>query len=309
VSEELLDGAWVGGAPATRDGDRVVAGGRSVGRVHADERRIEWSYPVGAILAPRVRAERALFDAHAPEGTVDPEPAAEAAAWLDASPRVTPALGRALRGIALPIEGARVLELGGSGEATRGFLAAGARRVDQLDVSPAMHGRARSRLTEAERARVVQHTAPGERTPFGDDTFDAVFSRHCVHHMRRPDVFEEARRVLRPGGWLLFIEPFFPDPVRAAMKLRRRARAAERGTDDPLGGEDLRALRRVFEGARVVGEPSVRAYVRGARPLRRLAARARDWLPGPLVRAVGGRVVVIVPPQGPASSHAGSSVA
>lgn len=305
---DLLDGVTVNGAPAVREGDLVIAGGETVGQIHAEENRVEWTYPVGAVLAPRVRVERALFDARVTAGERDLEPAVDPAAWLDASPRPTPALARALRGVTLPIEGARVLELGGSGEATRGLLRAGARRIDQLDVSPAMHARARARLTDDERARVAQHTAPGERTPFADDTFDAVFSRHCVHHMRRPDVFEEARRVLRPGGWLLFIEPYFPDPVRAAIELRRGLRRAERGTDDPLGGDDLRALRRVFERARVIGEPSLRPYLRGVPPLRRLVARAPE-LPGPTVRAIGGRVVVLVAPQGPASSHDRSSVA
>jgi ubiquinone/menaquinone biosynthesis C-methylase UbiE len=40
-----------------------------------------------------------------------------------------------------------------------------------------------------------------ERLPFGDATFDVVYSWGVIHHSERPaDILEEIRRVLKPGG-------------------------------------------------------------------------------------------------------------
>ncbi|HJL14880.1 MAG TPA: class I SAM-dependent methyltransferase, partial [Sandaracinaceae bacterium LLY-WYZ-13_1] len=191
--------------------------------------------------------------------------------------------------------GARILELGGSGEATRGFLHAGAARIDQVDVSPGMHEWARARLTADERARVVQHTTPAERLPFADATFDGVFSRHCVHHMRRPDALREAARVLQPDGWLLILEPYLPRAVRPAVALRRRLRGGERGTDDPLGPRDLRTVRSLFREVRTGGEPTLNPYVRDLPHVGRLVLRAehRLGLPAALLPLLGGRIFVL----------------
>jgi SAM-dependent methyltransferase len=56
--------------------------------------------------------------------------------------------------------------------------------------------------------RIVNAT--GEKLPFGDATFDIVFSSNVLEHTERPiDVLDEALRVLRPGGTLQFVFPNF----------------------------------------------------------------------------------------------------
>jgi SAM-dependent methyltransferase len=77
-----------------------------------------------------------------------------------------------------------------------------------------------------------------ERLPFGDDTFDLVYSNFVVEHLARPSAtFAEWRRVLRPAGSLVLVttnraSPFLavgdrlPGGVRISIK-RRGAGAAE----------------------------------------------------------------------------------
>jgi SAM-dependent methyltransferase len=46
------------------------------------------------------------------------------------------------------------------------------------------------------------------RIPYGDATFDLVFSDNVVEHLSEPlEVFREVRRVLKPGGMFLFKTP------------------------------------------------------------------------------------------------------
>jgi SAM-dependent methyltransferase len=75
-----------------------------------------------------------------------------------------------------------------------------------VDVSAAMLAAAAARLPEA-RFRFVQ--ADATRLPFADAHFDTLLVFGGVHHVPdRRALFAEAARVLRPGGRLLFREPW-----------------------------------------------------------------------------------------------------
>lgn len=59
--------------------------------------------------------------------------------------------------------------------------------------------------SQLDEARVM---APGTPIPYADDTFDVVISANVLEHVAEPDfVFEEIRRVLRPGGMFVFQTP------------------------------------------------------------------------------------------------------
>src|SRR5687767_10903638 len=92
--------------------------------------------------------------------------------------------------------GARVLEVG----AGPGFLAeyVARQRPDlawvATDIGPVPWNRV---------------AADALRLPFRDAAFDAVTGLDVLHHLARPrSFFEEAARVLRPGGGLRLIEPW-----------------------------------------------------------------------------------------------------
>ena len=97
----------------------------------------------------------------------------------------------------------RVLELGcGPGDVAI-QLAAVSAEVTGIDFSENMIEIARARFPE-----LAFEVADAEKLPFKDASFDVVVSNYTAHHFARPqEVFEEARRVLRPDGRLAVIMP------------------------------------------------------------------------------------------------------
>jgi SAM-dependent methyltransferase len=95
----------------------------------------------------------------------------------------------------------RLLDFGcGRGDQLRAFAALGYDAVG-ADVSEAA-------VDMAGGLEVALVDAGTSRLPFGDDTFDVVFSKSVVEHMRTPiDLAREARRVLRPGGVAVVMTP------------------------------------------------------------------------------------------------------
>jgi demethylmenaquinone methyltransferase/2-methoxy-6-polyprenyl-1,4-benzoquinol methylase len=108
----------------------------------------------------------------------------------------------------------RVLDLGaGTGAANREF---GARRVVSLDPSAPMLG------LNPQRRRVAGY---GERLPFADGSFDAVFSAYVFRNLESiPAALEEIHRVLRPGGAAAVVD--LSRPPAALPRLLHRAGTA-----------------------------------------------------------------------------------
>jgi ubiquinone/menaquinone biosynthesis C-methylase UbiE len=80
-------------------------------------------------------------------------------------------------------------------------------QVIGLDLSPYYLAVARQKLQPWSRARFVEGMA--EAMPFGDQQFDAVTCIYLFHELPpevRRAVVDEIRRVLRPGGMLVFVD-------------------------------------------------------------------------------------------------------
>ncbi|MFQ5899715.1 MAG: class I SAM-dependent methyltransferase [Candidatus Methylomirabilia bacterium] len=104
--------------------------------------------------------------------------------------------------------GTRVLELGcGTGEFTRRVAVAGARLV-ALDLSAELLAKAEAEVGTG--VRFVRGNA--EALPFSDGAFDAVYGCSILHHLDVETALREVRRVLRPGGSLVFSEPNLLNP-------------------------------------------------------------------------------------------------
>ena len=119
-----------------------------------------------------------------------------------------PALADAYRHLA-PLEGKRVLQIGGIGLDGVKFLLAGA--ADVWLMSP-MLGELRFARMLADAAGVGDrlHRVRGvaEELPFRTASFDAVFAGGSIHHTVTALSLPEAARVLRPGGAFASVEPW-----------------------------------------------------------------------------------------------------
>jgi SAM-dependent methyltransferase len=102
----------------------------------------------------------------------------------------------------------------------------------------------------------------GELDRLGDGSFDVVLYRYVLHHIAYQGplapAFDEAARLLRPGGALVAMEPGSRHPVGAALAVANRVGAgtAVHGTPDdiPL------SPRRLERDARAAGlEPEIHA--------------------------------------------------
>jgi ubiquinone/menaquinone biosynthesis C-methylase UbiE len=100
----------------------------------------------------------------------------------------------------------RVLEIGAGTGVNLAHYGDGIESLVLTDPEPPMLKRLQRAANEhAPDAQVLQ--APAEDLPFEDDSFDAVVSTLVLCGVDdQPKALREARRVLRPGGRLLFIE-------------------------------------------------------------------------------------------------------
>lgn len=172
----------------------------------------------------------------------------------------------------LPLRRGDVLSVGAGWDVGRHLFPAPAFHLTAADLNSDMVGWA-TRSGQADEAVVG---LAGE-LPFEPESFDVVLYRLVLHHVayQQPlePVLAEAARLLRPGGWLLAVEPGLFHPVGAGLALANRLGLGERihGTVDdlPLSPRALRAA------ARAAGlEPQVHAVTFAWRRLPRVVQRA-----------------------------------
>jgi ubiquinone/menaquinone biosynthesis C-methylase UbiE len=111
----------------------------------------------------------------------------------------------------------RVLEIGAGTGANLPFYG---ERVESLTLTEpeiAMLRRLERKVSEQAQPSVSTLRAPAEDLPFEDDTFDVAVSTLVLCGVDdQPRALRELRRVLRPGGLLLFIEHVRSEDPRVA---------------------------------------------------------------------------------------------
>jgi len=225
----------------------------------AEENRIEWSTAVTQNIQGKVAKEKEKYRNWAKQAGTDlykkfsplsKEKRSERA-WWEYDVYDNYAMRKAIEGLEAKqdLAGMRILDIGGSVKDSWRFVWHGnPRSVDHVEVSPDTQSLAFHKLNilfenDPEAIKKFRfHTTPAENMPFSQSVFDFVFSRATIHHTKRPDAFDEIIRVLKPGGYFLMIEPRLPELVHFLMRLRRKLRRIDRGSDNPLMPKELRAL-------------------------------------------------------------------
>jgi ubiquinone/menaquinone biosynthesis C-methylase UbiE len=114
-----------------------------------------------------------------------------------------------------------VIEIGGGTGANLPFYGPAVESLTVTEPQPPMLRRLQSRVREeASAAKVLR--APAEDLPFEDHTFDVAVSTLVLCGVDdQPRALRELRRVLRPGGQLLFIEHVRSDDPKT-VRLQNR---------------------------------------------------------------------------------------
>jgi SAM-dependent methyltransferase len=185
---------------------------------------------------------------------------------------------RALIARRLPLRGGDVLSVGCGWHPGRHLFPQPSFRMTGVDLDEAM-------ITSLRRSGELDDGAVGRagELPFERESFDVVLYRLVLHHVAYQGplgpVFEEAARLLRPGGALVAVEPGLWHPVGAGLALANRLGlgTAVHGTPD-----DIPLSPRVLMGeARAAGlEPELHAVTYGWRRLPPAAQRAVHALDG-----------------------------
>ena len=115
----------------------------------------------------------------------------------------------------------RVLEIGGGTGLNLPHYGPQVNSLTITEPDPSMLKRLERRV-KAERPATTVLRAPAEDLPFEDGTFDTVVSTLVLCGVDdQPRAVREIRRVLRPGGTLLFLEHVRSDDPKAARKQDR----------------------------------------------------------------------------------------
>jgi len=114
-----------------------------------------------------------------------------------------------------------VLEIGAGTGVNLGYYGDDVASLTLTEPDPAMLKRLQQRVDQSGRTATVLR-APAEDLPFDDERFDVVVSTLVLCGVDdQPRALREARRVLRPGGHLLFMEHVRSDDPRLAHKQDR----------------------------------------------------------------------------------------
>jgi SAM-dependent methyltransferase len=140
-----------------------------------------------------------------------------------------------------------VLDYGcGPGYLTRYLIDNGALSVTGIDVSEGEIEQARARA-EREGLRPLTRflVADAHATEFPDDSFDLIVGDSILHHLDMRVALAEIRRILRPGGRAVFMEPMWHNPI---LRIGRALTPTARTPDEhPLTTRDWELCAELFE--------------------------------------------------------------
>lgn len=146
------------------------------------------------------------------------------------------------------VRGRRILDLGSGAGVASTYFALQQASVVPVDISFGMLSRAQLLARRyCVEGRVHPCRAVAEFLPFRGGSFDAVYGYGILHHADLLLTLREVRRVLRPAGKAVFIEPLGLNPVVNAY--RRLSRGVRTSGERPLMPSDLAKVAGLFPGS------------------------------------------------------------
>lgn len=111
------------------------------------------------------------------------------------------------------IEGKSILEIGCGLGVNAIILAQEGAQVTGLDLSSRRLEAVSEIIMENEISGINLVCGSGETLPFPDESFDIVYTNAVMIHMDKPKAIKEIRRVLKPGGVAVMVEPMKYHPL------------------------------------------------------------------------------------------------
>ena len=179
-------------------------------------------------------------------------------------------------------KGAVVLEYGCAHGGNAIGLSGIASHVEGIDISKEAVDAGNAEIAARGIKNVKLSVQNAEAMDFADGTFDFVFGSGILHHLDYDKAMSELRRVLKPGGVVLFTEPLGHNP--AIEYYRRKTPEARTPDEHPLLVPDFQKFDATFE------KTDVRLY--GLTALGAVLFRKTPLL-GP-VRAIGAAVDAVL---------------
>ncbi|HLJ95619.1 MAG TPA: class I SAM-dependent methyltransferase [Gemmataceae bacterium] len=201
----------------------------------------------------RQSSERIFHDLQAQQRAVtfDRRPEAlafEDDAYLDHETWIRPAFMRLGE-----VGGLDILDYGCGHAMAAVVLARRGARLTAFDLSPGYLDEARRRAA-ANEVGIDFVQADGERLPFADGSFDRIWGNAVLHHLDVRIAGRELFRVLKPGGFALFCEPWGENPLlnwaRQGLPYPGKARTPD---EQPLRQRQVAVLREIFPSVGVTG--------------------------------------------------------
>jgi SAM-dependent methyltransferase len=152
------------------------------------------------------------------------------------------------------VRGTMVLDYGCSDGLNAVALARRGARICALDISEALLRIARRRLLANGIAGVSLVAGSAHALPLATASVDVVFGGAVLHHLELDRAAAELRRVLRPGGRAIFMEPVRNSRAMWALRRLVPTRAADVSPyERPLTDAELAAFGRGFTPGRSRG--------------------------------------------------------
>lgn len=139
--------------------------------------------------------------------------------------------------------GKTLLDLGcGAGETAVYFALKGA-KVTAVDISAEML-QITEKLSRQYGVNVITIRSVAEKLEFPDSSFDYIFGNGVLHHTQLSQAIKEIKRILKPGGKAIFVEPLNHNPVIHIYRIL--AKEVRTPTEHPIKFKDFKLMKKYF---------------------------------------------------------------